>query len=157
MGSEGRIAGGHKPAVDRPPPTGRAPLPTRALSARPVPSPQLPFRACPNPQPRQARRAVAGLPSARHGHGLNNPSVCCTCVQSQDDRTTRAVIRDEALCLFAAHGPESVTVRQIASAASVSPGLVVHHFAPKGEFTADDTVVVRKGSSTSDEVCREAG
>ncbi|MEU0598097.1 helix-turn-helix domain-containing protein [Streptomyces sp. NPDC006393] len=48
-----------------------------------------------------------------------------------DDRTTRAVIRDEALRLFAAHGPEAVTVRQIASAAGVSPGLVVHHFGSK--------------------------
>ena len=48
-----------------------------------------------------------------------------------DDRTTRAVIRDEALRLFAAHRPEAVTVRQIASAAGVSPGLVVHHFGSK--------------------------
>ncbi|MFR0357161.1 TetR/AcrR family transcriptional regulator [Streptomyces sediminimaris] len=48
-----------------------------------------------------------------------------------DDRTTRAVIRDEALRLFAASGPDAVTVRQIAVAAGVSPGLVVHHFASK--------------------------
>jgi AcrR family transcriptional regulator len=48
-----------------------------------------------------------------------------------DDRTARAVIRDEALRLFATHGPEVVTVRQIASAAGVSPGLVVHHFGSK--------------------------
>ncbi|WP_432138503.1 MULTISPECIES: TetR/AcrR family transcriptional regulator [unclassified Streptomyces] len=50
---------------------------------------------------------------------------------TQDDRTTRAVIRDEALALFAAHGPDAVTVRQIAGAAGVSPGLVVHHFGSK--------------------------
>ncbi|NUS07565.1 MAG: TetR/AcrR family transcriptional regulator [Nonomuraea sp.] len=49
----------------------------------------------------------------------------------RDDRTTRAVIRDEALRLFAASGPEVVTVRQIAAAANVSPGLVVHHFGSK--------------------------
>src|SRR5262245_22125732 len=49
----------------------------------------------------------------------------------RDDRTTRAVIRDEALRLFATSGPEVVTVRQIAAAASVSPGLVVHHFGSK--------------------------
>lgn len=48
-----------------------------------------------------------------------------------DDRTTRAVIRDEALRLFAARGPEAATVRQIAVAAGVSPGLVVHHFGSK--------------------------
>ncbi|EPH39960.1 hypothetical protein STRAU_6993 [Streptomyces aurantiacus JA 4570] len=48
-----------------------------------------------------------------------------------DDRTTRAVIRDEALRLFAEHGPDVVTIRQIATAAGVSPGLVVHHFRSK--------------------------
>ncbi|MET7378307.1 helix-turn-helix domain-containing protein [Streptomyces sp. NPDC005526] len=48
-----------------------------------------------------------------------------------DDRTARAVIRDEALRLLAAHAPEAVTVRQIAAAAGVSPGLVVHHFGSK--------------------------
>ncbi|GHF00214.1 hypothetical protein GCM10018785_74350 [Streptomyces longispororuber] len=48
-----------------------------------------------------------------------------------DDRTTRAVIRDEALRLFAAHGHDGVTIRQIATAAGVSPGLVVHHFRSK--------------------------
>jgi AcrR family transcriptional regulator len=43
----------------------------------------------------------------------------------------RAVIRDEALRLFAVHGPDAVTVRQIAAAARVSPGLVMHHFGSK--------------------------
>jgi len=48
-----------------------------------------------------------------------------------EDRTARAVIRDEALRLFAAHGPDRVTIRQVAAAAGVSPGLVVHHFGSK--------------------------
>jgi AcrR family transcriptional regulator len=48
-----------------------------------------------------------------------------------EDRTARAVIRDEALRLFAAHGPDAVTMRQVAAAAGVSPGLVVHHFGSK--------------------------
>ncbi|GAA3118232.1 hypothetical protein GCM10010466_06480 [Planomonospora alba] len=48
-----------------------------------------------------------------------------------DDRTARAVIRDRALELFAARGPDAVTVRRIASAAGVSPGLVIHHFGSK--------------------------
>src|SRR5256885_15442107 len=43
----------------------------------------------------------------------------------------RAVIRGEALRLFAEYGPDAVTVRQIAAAAEVSPGLVVHHFGSK--------------------------
>jgi AcrR family transcriptional regulator len=33
--------------------------------------------------------------------------------------------------LFAAHGPDAVTVRQIATAAGLSPALVVHHFGSK--------------------------
>ena len=41
------------------------------------------------------------------------------------------MIRDEALRLFAAHGPEAVSLRQVAAAAGVSPGLVVHHFGSK--------------------------
>src|SRR5215471_10498585 len=48
-----------------------------------------------------------------------------------DNRTARAIIRDEALRLFAVHGPDAVTVRQIAAAARVSPGLVLHHFGSK--------------------------
>lgn len=48
-----------------------------------------------------------------------------------DDRTARAIIRDEALRLFAERGAEAVTVRQIAASAGVSPGLVVHHFGSK--------------------------
>jgi AcrR family transcriptional regulator len=47
------------------------------------------------------------------------------------DRTARAAIRDEALRLFAEHGPDAVSVRQIAAAAGVSPGLVIHHFGSK--------------------------
>ncbi|MBG0832776.1 TetR/AcrR family transcriptional regulator [Planomonospora sp. ID67723] len=48
-----------------------------------------------------------------------------------DDLTARAVIRDRALELFAAQGPDAVTVRRIAAAAGVSPGLVIHHFGSK--------------------------
>lgn len=48
-----------------------------------------------------------------------------------DDRTSRAVIRDEALRLFAERGPDAVTVRQIAAAAGVSPALVMRHFGSK--------------------------
>jgi len=60
-----------------------------------------------------------------------------------EDRTARAVIRDEALRLFAAHGPDAVTIRQVATAASVSPGLVVHHFGSKeGLREAVDRYVV---------------
>ncbi|MFE3656565.1 TetR/AcrR family transcriptional regulator [Streptomyces sp. NPDC059165] len=40
-------------------------------------------------------------------------------------------MRDEALGLFAESGPDAVSVRQIAQAAGVSPGLVLHHFGSK--------------------------
>ncbi len=47
------------------------------------------------------------------------------------DLTARAAIRNAALALFAAHGPDAVTVRQIAAEAGVSPALVLHHFGSK--------------------------
>jgi TetR/AcrR family transcriptional regulator, regulator of cefoperazone and chloramphenicol sensitivity len=49
----------------------------------------------------------------------------------REDLTTRAVIRDEALRLFAESGPEAVSLRRVAAAAGVSPGLVAHHFGSK--------------------------
>lgn len=52
-------------------------------------------------------------------------------VAAAEDRTARAVIRDEALRLFGERGADVVTVRQIAEAAGVSPGLVLHHFGSK--------------------------
>jgi AcrR family transcriptional regulator len=48
-----------------------------------------------------------------------------------DDRTARARIRDEALALFAARGPDRVTLRDVATAAGVSPALVVKHYGSK--------------------------
>lgn len=47
------------------------------------------------------------------------------------DLTARAVIRHRALELFADRGPETVTVRDIATAAGVSPALVLHHYGSK--------------------------
>ncbi|MCV2394233.1 TetR/AcrR family transcriptional regulator [Actinotalea sp. M2MS4P-6] len=40
-------------------------------------------------------------------------------------------LRDTALQLFAERGPDAVSVREVAAAAGVSPGLVVHHFGTK--------------------------
>jgi AcrR family transcriptional regulator len=48
-----------------------------------------------------------------------------------DDRTARAVIRDEALRLFADRGPDAVTIRDVAGAAGVSPALVIRHYQSK--------------------------
>ncbi len=60
-----------------------------------------------------------------------------------EDRTARAIIRDEALRLFAERGPDAVTVRQVAAAAGVSPALVLRHYGSKdGLRTAVDEHVV---------------
>lgn len=51
-------------------------------------------------------------------------------------------IRDAALALFAEHGPDAVSMRDIASAADVSLGLLVHHFGTKERLrhAVDDLV-----------------
>jgi AcrR family transcriptional regulator len=48
-----------------------------------------------------------------------------------EDLTARARIRQAALDQFAEHGYERTTIRGIATAAGVSPGLVRHHFGSK--------------------------
>lgn len=48
-----------------------------------------------------------------------------------EDLTTRSKIRDAAIDLFGRHGFANTTIRDIAAAAQVSPGLVIHHFASK--------------------------
>jgi AcrR family transcriptional regulator len=53
-----------------------------------------------------------------------------------DDLTARAAIRNEALRLFAEHGPDAVPLRRIATAVGVSPALVVHHFGSKDGLRA---------------------
>ncbi|RAN71131.1 TetR family transcriptional regulator [Bacillus sp. SRB_336] len=61
-------------------------------------------------------------------------------VADERDFTARATIRNAALRLFAERGHDSVTVREIATAAGVSPGLVLHHFGSKdGLRVAVDT------------------
>lgn len=52
-------------------------------------------------------------------------------VEDDGDLTARATIRNAALRLFADHGHDAVTVREIARAAGVSPALIVHHFGSK--------------------------
>jgi AcrR family transcriptional regulator len=59
-----------------------------------------------------------------------------------EDRTARAILRDEALRLFAERGADAVTVRQIAEAAGVSAALVIRHYGSKDGLRAavDDHV-----------------
>jgi TetR/AcrR family transcriptional regulator, regulator of cefoperazone and chloramphenicol sensitivity len=55
-------------------------------------------------------------------------AMCSARRNDHGDLTARAVIRDEALRLFAEHGQDAVSMRRVAAAAGVSPGLVAHHF-----------------------------
>ena len=51
-----------------------------------------------------------------------------------EDLTARARIRDAALRYFTEYGFDRATIREIARAAGVSPGLVRHHFGSKDEL-----------------------
>ncbi|MGH3781603.1 MAG: TetR/AcrR family transcriptional regulator [Pseudonocardiaceae bacterium] len=74
-----------------------------------------------------------------------------------DDRTARARIRDEALRLFGAHGPDAVTVRDIATAAGVSAALVLRHYGSKdGLREAIDEHVARVFEVMLDQVSHPA-
>jgi AcrR family transcriptional regulator len=52
------------------------------------------------------------------------------------DFTAKARIREQAVVLFAERGPDRVTVRDVAAAAGISPGLVIHHFGSKAGLRA---------------------
>lgn len=52
-------------------------------------------------------------------------------MSSNEDQTTKARIRDAGVAAFAAGGFSQTTVRGIAQAAGVSPGLIIHHFGSK--------------------------
>src|ERR1700747_963951 len=52
-------------------------------------------------------------------------------IEDKADLTAKARIRTAALDLFANKGAASTTIREVASAAGVTHGLVVHHFTNK--------------------------
>jgi AcrR family transcriptional regulator len=75
-----------------------------------------------------------------------------------EDLTARARIRQAALVQFAEHGFERTTIRGIAAAAGVSPGLVRHHFGSKQALRdAVDTHVVQEIRRLSDAVMEGRG
>ncbi len=76
-------------------------------------------------------------------------------MRSADDLTATARIRDAAIELFGRDG-FSVSVRAIAAAADVSPGLVIHHFGSKeglrkacDNFIAETVLASKQESITS--------
>jgi TetR/AcrR family transcriptional regulator, regulator of cefoperazone and chloramphenicol sensitivity len=73
-----------------------------------------------------------------------------------DDLTARARIRQAAMAQFAEHGFERTTIRGIAAAAGVSPGLVRHHFGSKqGLRDAVDTHVLNEVRRINNEIIAE--
>ncbi len=78
------------------------------------------------------RGAPRQLTRTDHAFRLLNTSSAT----DERDLTARAAIRNAALRLFAEHGPDAVTVREIAAQAGVSPALVLHHFGSKDGLRA---------------------
>lgn len=66
-------------------------------------------------------------------------------VSESSDLTGRARIRDAAIELFAASGFDKTSVKAIADAAGVSPGLVIHHYGSKDELrrVCDEHVITK--------------
>jgi TetR/AcrR family transcriptional regulator, regulator of cefoperazone and chloramphenicol sensitivity len=63
----------------------------------------------------------------------------------ESDLTAKARLRDAAMELFAAHGVTATSLRAVARAAGVSPGLVIHHFGSKdGLVRAVDQALVTR-------------
>ncbi|GAA5127106.1 helix-turn-helix domain-containing protein [Haloechinothrix salitolerans] len=60
------------------------------------------------------------------------------------DLTVYARIREAALTLFADRGVEATSIRDIARAAGVSPGVVQHHFGTKAGLRAEINQWVRR-------------
>ncbi|WP_083691041.1 TetR/AcrR family transcriptional regulator [Actinoalloteichus sp. GBA129-24] len=72
---------------------------------------------------------------------------------AESDLTTRARIRDAAVASFGRHGFD-VSVRTIAEGASVSPGLVIHHFGSKADLrrACDEHVAGRIAELTEEDM-----
>lgn len=84
------------------------------------------------PFPAPVHDSHTRVSSAIHTYGM---VTVASADQSSDpaseDLTARARIRDAALLQFAERGVRGATIRGIAEAAGVSPGLVQHHFGSK--------------------------
>ena len=70
-----------------------------------------------------------------------------------DDLSTRARIRDAAIVLFGRDGFAATSVRAVATAAGVSPALVLHHFGSKDDLRAAcDAYIVEATLGRNDEL-----
>jgi AcrR family transcriptional regulator len=75
------------------------------------------------------------------------------------DLTTKARIREAAMKLFSAEGVAASSLRAVARAAGVSPGLIVHHFGSKEGLirAVDEAVVARINLALSEVPIEGAG
>ena len=66
-------------------------------------------------------------------------------VSESSDLTARARLRDAAIELFAERGFDKTSMKAIAEAAGVSPGLVIHHYGSKDELrrVCDEHVIAK--------------
>ena len=72
---------------------------------------------------------------------------------AREDLTSRARIRETAIRLFGQDGFDATSVRDVAKAAGVSAGLVLHHFGSKDELRlACDRYVVEEFLGRKDEL-----
>lgn len=75
-----------------------------------------------------------------------------------EDLTARARIRDAALRYFTEYGFDRATIREIARAAGVSPGLVRHHFGSKEDLrNACDAYALQALRAYFDQVMTDDG
>jgi AcrR family transcriptional regulator len=77
----------------------------------------------------------------------------------EQDLTAKARIRDTAMERFASQGVAATSLRSVAKAAGVSPGLVVHHFGSKEGLcrAVDETVVERIETALSEVPLKGSG
>lgn len=75
----------------------------------------------------------------------------------ESDLSTRARIRDAALREFAKHGFKGASIRGIARAANVSPGLVQHYFTSKEELRRACDAYVMEFLHDIQQVIRQPG
>src|SRR5436190_1192209 len=82
--------------------------------------------------------AAASAPTTEQLYSLLAVRIAMATAALESDLTTKARIRDAAMELFAREGAAAGSLRAVARAAAVSPGLIVHHFgSTEGVIRAD--------------------
>ena len=97
--------------------------------------------------------AAASAPTTEQLYSLLAVRIAMATAALESDLTTKARIRDAAMELFAREGAAAGSLRAVARAAGVSPGLIVHHFGSKeGLIRAIDEAVIARINAAVSEV-----